>query len=219
MLHGANVEDSEYLDETLPYAEAGMVVIHYSIDGAVPEHIDQNNQDAYMTAIRGAYPLFKKSAAGTVNGRNALDFAIHQLPMVDPNRIYTAGHSSAGALSLLLAAYEPRVNRCIAYAAAYDLESRMLEMTSDPGIRSLLPGIKSFIKSTSPKNHIDRIKCPVFIFHARDDSNVPFADAKTFVANLSAINSSVTFNETSRGEHYQSMISEGIPTAINWLDP
>ncbi len=215
MIHGAGLQEHEEYDaETLPYANAGFVVVHYSLDGAIPEGTD----DESMPGIIGkAYPAFKASGAGVVNGRNAVEFVTKNLAMVDPQQINCAGHSSAGSLSLLLAAHEPRIHRCVAYAAAYDLEARMGDMASNFAMRTLMPGIKEFITETSPMNHIDTIGCPVLIFHARDDSNVPFSDAETFVARMKAANKDVTFETTPTGDHYDSMIDPGIPTAIEWL--
>jgi dienelactone hydrolase len=217
MIHGATLTANEdYDSETLPYAEAGFVVIHYSLDGGLPASAE-NADDESLTGIIGeAYPAFKASGAGVVNGRNALEYAM-KLNMVDPKQVNCIGHSSAGSLSLLLAAHEPRIHRCVAFAAAYDLESRMGEMSSNFMMRTLLPGIQEFIIETSPANHVDTINCPVMIFHARDDSNVPFADAEAFVDKLKSAGKEVTFESTPNGDHYQSMINPGIPTAIKWL--
>jgi acetyl esterase/lipase len=217
MIHGCDLDDGNYHDETLPYAEAGMAVIHYSIDGAIPDHVNQENEAEFSAAVAPAYFSFKQAGAGIVNGRNALEYAVRKIDAIDSRRIYSAGHSSAGALSLLLAAHDQRISRCVAYAAAYDLETRMEELTSDPGSKILLPGIKSFIQSTSPLNNTDSIQCPTFIFHAHDDSNVPYSDASRFVQKLEQTNQSVEFKSVARGDHYDSMIVQGIPAAIEWL--
>ena len=217
MIHGASISANEqYDDETLPYAEAGFVVIHYSIDGGLPEGADSADDESMMGLIGEAYPAFKASGAGVVNGRNAVEYAT-KLKMVDPQKISCAGHSSAGSLSLLLAAHEPRIHRCVAFAAAYDLESRMGDLGSNIMMRTLLPGIREFITETSPTTHIDKITCPTLVFHARDDSNVPFSDAEAYVGKMKAANKDVTFETTPSGDHYNSMINPGIPTAIRWL--
>lgn len=219
LVHGATLtENEDYDSETLPYAEAGFVVIQYSLDGGLPESAETADEESMTGLIGQAYPAFKASAAGVVNGRNALEYAM-TLEMVDPQQINCVGHSSAGSLSLLLAAHEPRIHRCVAFAAAYDLESRMGEMSSNFMMRALLPGIQQFIIETSPTNHIDSIDCPVMIFHAQDDSNVPFSDAVAFVGKLNSAGKNVTFETTPTGDHYQSMIDPGIPTAIDWLKP
>ncbi len=214
LIHGAALEPNDgYTDETLPYAEAGFVVIQYSIDGAA----DTEHGEPAISEMLQAYEQFKASGAGVVNGRNACEYALSQLKFVDPKRIHCAGHSSAGALALLLAAHEPRINRCVAFAAAYDLESRMKDMTSDITARALFSGIGGFVKLTSPINHVNKFRNPVFVFHARDDSNVPFADAEKFVSQLKAAGKSVTFEQVPTGDHYGPMIDPGIPMAIQWL--
>lgn len=217
MIHGANLDDGDYDDETLPYAEAGFVVIQYSIDGAPSAVGQSSDEEASPNGMMEAYPVFKASGAGVVNGRNSLEFALSELPMVDPRRIHCAGHSSAGTLSLLLAQHEPRINRCVAYAAAYDLESRMDEMASNFMGQRMFPGIDKFVVETSPLNHVDKFDGPVFIFHARDDSNVPFSDAEKFVQRIKSAGKDVTFEISNTGEHYYSMIDPGIPLAIRWL--
>ncbi|EMI56624.1 alpha/beta hydrolase family protein [Rhodopirellula sallentina] len=218
MLHGVTLEENDSYDaETLPYAEAGFVVIQYSLDGGLPSGAETEDEEAMMRLISKAYPAFKEAGAGVVNGRNAIEFALNSLKMVDPNRISCAGHSSAGSLSLLLAAHDDRIYRCVAYAAAYDLESRMGDMTSNLVVRTIFPGINEFIVESSPTNHIDTLDCPVLVFHARDDSNVPFRDAETFVSLAKSAGKNVTFEATPTGDHYESMINPGIPTAIGWL--
>ncbi|TWT89548.1 Prolyl oligopeptidase family protein [Neorhodopirellula pilleata] len=218
MLHGVDLQPHDgYTDETLPYAEAGFVVVQYSLDGGLATGAEMADENEMTGLIGKAYPTFKASGAGVVNGRNALEFATKSLNMVDPDRISCVGHSSAGALALLLAAHEPRIYRCVAFAAAYDLESRMGDMTSNIVMKTIFPGIDGFIRETSPSNHVATIDCPVLVFHARDDSNVPIADAEAFVAKLKLANKAVTYETTPNGDHYQSMIDPGIATAITWL--
>ncbi len=217
LLHGVTFGPNEdYHDETLPYAEAGMVVIQYSLDGPLPESAESSEQ-AMVTAIAEAYPRFRDAGAGVANGRTAVEFATNKLTMVDPSRIYCAGHSSAANVALLLAANEPRINRCIAYAAAYDFESRMSDAISDPSFSSLLPGGPNFIRQSSPMNVVEKIRCPVMVFHARDDDNVPFSDAEKFVDALKRSGKEVNFVTANNGGHYSPMLSIGIPTAIQWL--
>ncbi len=216
LIHGTRVElGDDYHDETLPYAEAGMVVIQYSLDGAMTVG-EEAGEWEYTRELQSAYRKFRDSGAGVINGRNAIEFAIQRLPMVDPKKFYTAGHSSAGNVSLLLAAYEPRVARCAAYAAAYDLEIRMSDMTSDANTRRLLPGIQDFVSQSSPLNHIADYRCPLWVFHATGDKNVPYQDAKTFVAKLNQATKRVTFY-SAPGDHYGPMLDEGIPNAIAWF--
>ena len=218
MIHGVRLTESiDYVDEVLPYAEAGMVAIFYSIDGGLPDSVNENNEQQVMTAATKAYPFFTASGAGVVNGRNALEYAIAKIPSVDPNRIYSAGHSSAGCLSLLLAAHEPRIKRCVAYAAAYDLEVRMEDMTSNFLMQQMFPGIAGFIRQTSPIKNVGRFTQPIFVFHAVDDGNVPIGDALRFRQEMEAAGKELTFEQVPNGGHYMSMINQGIPMAIQWL--
>jgi len=215
MLVGNDLDDFDgnaYHAEALPYAEAGMVVIWYSLDGA-------HNEDGPGIA-KGwstAYGAFRAAGAGTVNGRNALEFALHRLPMVDPARIFSAGHSSAGTVSLLLGADEPRLRGSIAYAPGTDLEKFHEKLLATPMSEILFPGIRDFDRKASPKNQVARLQRPVFLFQAKDDSKVPLPTTERFVELLRLTNPRVTFQTVETGDHYEAMIEQGIPAGIRWI--
>lgn len=215
MLTGNDLDalnDHAYHDETLPYAEAGMAVIEYSLDGARDE-----SDKKIVDSFKKAYLAFRDTGGGVVNGRNALEFALQRLPMVDPNRIFSAGHSSAGTVSLLLAASEPRLRGCIAYAPGADVEEHSEKVLKVPLLALALPGVRNFAHQASPMNHTEHIRMPVFLFHAKDDSKVPAATMERFVEKLKGTNPHVTFISVEKGDHYQPMIEEGIPSAIDWI--
>src|SRR5207249_6308279 len=77
--------------------------------------------------------------------------------------------------------------------------------------------IHRLAKPSSPLTHVQRITCPVFLFHASDDSNVPVAESQRFAQLLRSTSKSVEYVEVLAGNHYDSMIQQGIPRAIPWL--
>ncbi|MCC9605856.1 prolyl oligopeptidase family serine peptidase [Blastopirellula sp. JC732] len=216
LLYGCEMDDDDYHDETLPYAEAGMVVVFYSIDGPEdeedPADMQRNGSDAIIS-----YEAFRGSCAGVMNGKNAIDYVLQNVPQVNPNKIYTAGHSSAGTLSLLLAAHEPRLAGAIAYAPCSDVEGRLAALTWVPGVNRIYPGLKQFLHDSSPNNNVSTIQCPVFLFHARDDSNVEISESQAFSKQLAQAGVDVTFETVETGEHYESMIDEGVPKGVQWI--
>ena len=204
-----NDMDEGYRDEHLPYACAGFAVVGYSISGGVP---DKPTDDQVIAGAR----LFKDAEGGLTDGRRAIAFTLARVPGVDPKRLYTAGHSSAGTLSLLVAENEPSLAACIAYAPCSDVRRRL----GDGGIRPLdarIPGFGAFIDRTSPINGASRLRCPLFLFHSREDKNVPIAESAAFAQEVQKVNPSVAFVQAEHGDHYNSMIKEGIPRAIQWL--
>jgi dienelactone hydrolase len=219
LLSGASLgslAEETYHDETLPYAEAGMVAVLYSIDGEDPEDAGDDD-DTTTREMQTAYRAFEAAGAGTVNGRNALEFVLARLPMVDPGRIYSAGHSSAATLSLLFAEHEPRLRGCVAYAPAVDLEARFSEMLGALNVGSVLPGFRHFVKRSSPLTHTSRLTAPVFLFFADDDEMIQAEGYRPFIAKLRETNREVTLRTVPDGGHYQSMIDPGIPAGIQWI--
>lgn len=197
--------------EHLPFVRAGYAVVVYELDGPFDSETAQS--DAQM---RQAYQAFRSAQAGLVNARNAFEFTLARVPEVDPNRIYSSGHSSAATISLLFAEHEPRLAGCIAFAPCIDLTERLGPMALRT-ISLILPGVADFAVQSSPKTHEARLNCPVFLFHAEDDSNVPCADSRACERRLKAAGKNVTLVTVPTGNHYQSMIDQGIPRAIQWL--
>ena len=196
--------------EQYPYARAGFAVASFEIDGHVP-----NLQMASDEVVLKGAQAFRAARAGLTNAKTALDFILAKVPQIDPERIYIAGHSSAATLALLVAAHEPRIKACAAYAPATDVEARLAPTI--PALDGALPGYRDFLHFSSPKTHVDKLKCPVFLFHAADDGNIPLQQTTAFAALLKKTNPNVTLVTTPNGGHYDSMIREGIPKGITWF--
>ena len=204
LLEGMSLGDGD-VDEHIPYAKAGFAVVAYELDGPGDEEFDNAR----------AYETFRQSRAGLVNARNALEYVLAKVPEVNPKQIYSAGHSSAGTMSLLFAEHEPRLAGCIAYAPCSDVPgfiggARMRMLSSHQGIAD-------FVVQSSPNTHESRLNCPVFLFHAEDDGNVDVEETKGFASRLQQNGRDVTLKVVPTGDHYDSMIEEGIPAAIQWL--
>jgi dienelactone hydrolase len=195
--------------EHLPYVRAGFAVLAFELDGVPEDRRNPTDLDMGRSMFQ-----FLAARSGLVNANVALEYVLRKVPEVDPSRITAAGHSSAGTLALLFAEHEPRLKACVAFAPAIDLEKRF-----GPQAVAQLKGmgVGDLVVSNSPKNRADRLQAPLFLFHARDDSNVPVEDSEAFAALLQAKGKPVTLDLVPTGEHYDSMINEGIPHAIAWL--
>lgn len=196
--------------EHYPYVAAGFAVASFDIDGDVP-----NRQGATEAALLRAAREFRDAQAGLANFRVALDFILAKVPDVDASRVYVAGHSSAATLALLAAEHEPRVAACAAFAPVTDVPARLAQAV--PALNRALPGYRDFLRHSSPKAGVDRLRCPVFLFHAADDDNVPVSESKDFAVLLGKTNPRVTLVITPAGGHYDSMVREGVPKCIAWL--
>lgn len=206
MMEGMSLGDGD-MDEHIPYVQAGFVVVAYELDG----HSDEDPFGANSNLTQ-----FQASKAGLVNARNALEYTLKNLEMVDAKRIYTAGHSSAGTAALLFAEHEPRLAGCIAFAPAIDVENR-LPVFMRKVVETSNPGANTFLAQSSPKRHVDKLKCPTFLFTAEDDDTISVPDIKQFHTDLQAAGGKSTLKTVPVGGHYDPMIEEGIPAAIEWL--
>jgi dienelactone hydrolase len=214
LMSGVEFEDiveEEEAAEHLPYVRAGMAVVVYEMDGSgYNGDEDEDDGDVQM------YKDFRAACAGMVNARNALEFTLQKCPEVNPSQIFTAGHSSAGTSALLFAAHEPRIAGAIGYAPCSDVENFQPRAL----IRALsfsFPQLHDFLCQSSPKTHAQRITCPVFLFHAEDDDTVKIKTTHDFAALLQPHNQNVTVETVPGGDHYFSMIEQGIPKGVAWL--
>ncbi len=217
LLHGNEIDDGDYHDETLPYAQAGMAVVHYSLDGPLADMESFTSERQMLDAMSSAYQKFGQADAGITNARIALEFALAKLPQVDPARIYCAGHSSAATIALELAAKETRIAKVAAYAPITHLAVRLAQLRQEPALMRVFPELDDFIANNSPYNHISDINCPVFLFQARDDSNEPWTNTQNYAKAMSVRGNNCTIVSVDRGDHYQPMITTGIPKAIEWF--
>lgn len=208
-LYFGNRVGSGSMPEHLPYARAGFIVVAYDIDGDVAQSDDAAQTEAGTRE-------FIAANAGINNGVAAINFALASVPRVDARRLYVAGHSSAGTLALQMAQADSRVAACVAYAPCTDIPAR-LGMESLMYWEKRIPGFTRFAARFSPKNNAARLRCPTFLFHADDDFNVPLSDNYAFALAVQKTNRRLVLARVKSGNHYNSMIQQGIPWAIRWL--
>ncbi len=209
LISGTHLGDDPDHPERVPYVEAGFAVVALELDG------EYESEEPTNMELIAKYREYAAARAGLVNARNALEYVLARMPEVDPERIYVAGHSSAGTLSLLFAAHEPRLRGCVAFAPVTDLEKsfgREAEMFA-----RVLPGGERFLVKASPITHASSLKCPVFLFHADDDTVVMPSQTYALSNKLQGIGADVDVSRVPYGDHYDAMIDEGIPRAIEWL--
>jgi dipeptidyl aminopeptidase/acylaminoacyl peptidase len=196
-------------DEHLPYVDAGFAVVAYELDGALPGRAKPDQEAAAVKA-------YVASKGGVLNAQTALDFLAERIPEIDANRIYAAGHSSAGTVALVLAASEPRVKGAVAYAPAVNLRSFLgLDMTR--AITRAIPKAEPFLDYGSPEKRVTDFTSPVMLFTARDDNTVAPQRVIDFANAMKAAGKTADLVVVDTGGHYDAMIREGVPAGIAWL--
>jgi dienelactone hydrolase len=191
--HGYAVKPVEQLDEFFPYVSAGMVVVHFSTDGELP-HAEYKNKTYFWDDSEAAFRKFAAADGGCENARFAMEFVRQKLPMVHPGRIYIAGQFSGGSVALQYAAREPRLAGCLAYTPCVDFQ-KQIERNKIPAIRQdFIKLLQDFSAQNSPAVLVQKIRCPVYLFHTKQDEEFPFEDTQQFSAHLKASNARVVFS-------------------------
>lgn len=198
--------------EHLPWAERGYVVVAYSIDGALSELDD-------------GLPLYKVRAfmradGGVANARAALDFALTHEADIDPTRIYAVGHSSAATLALTFGAQEPRVAAIVAFNGTTDVRASLeRSLGHDVVLRFTFhtDGVADLLRRSSPMTHAAALRTkPVFLFHSAEDDVVPITELDRLAVAMTPAHAASRIERVPTGDHYGSMIDQGLPLAIEW---
>jgi dipeptidyl aminopeptidase/acylaminoacyl peptidase len=133
-----------------------------------------------------------------------------------PDQLFAAGHSSAASMALNVVAADNRFRAVAAYAPATNVVARWGDGLAT--MNQLVPGSAELAARVSPIRHVAEISCPVFLFHADDDTNVAIQDIAVYVDALRAAGKTVTFQRVPTGGHYQSMIDQGIGGGIQFFE-
>jgi dipeptidyl aminopeptidase/acylaminoacyl peptidase len=209
LLTGMGLADGDRA-EHFPWARAGFAVLAYSLDGALA---DRNAGDE---ELRRASEAFLDARAGLTDAEVALAWLAARVPEVDPNRVYTAGHSSAGTMALLLTEHDPRIKACAAFSPPVDLAA-CFDGPKRAVLKRAVPRLDELLTTYNPKAHSARIKVPVFLFVARDDAALNVQQTEALAAELQGQGKRVDLVTVPTGGHFESMIHQGLPRAIEWL--
>ena len=207
LFHGMTLGSGDQA-EHFPLVQAGFAVVAYDIDG--PCEADSGPQ------VGAAARAFRNADGGVANAKIAISKALKDLADIDPNRLYVSGHSSAGTLALQVAAKDKRVKGCVAFAPCVDLVGQLSSGMSM--LNAMAPGFGAFSAANSPDHLVKSISCPVFLFHADDDTTIPTAQIQALAEALKKNGTDVNFVRVANGGHYDSMTAQGIPSAIQWLN-
>jgi len=209
LIWGVTLSDGDRA-EHLPWAERGYVVVAYSVDGPVADREDAG-------AIEVGVRAFLAAHAGLDNARAAIDLALACEPRADPDRVYTVGHSSAATLALRVGAELPRVKAMVAFNPVTDVDAYLTPFI-DP-IRRMDPRAQPFLHDSSPRTHLAVLRAkPVFLFHSTEDVVVPVAETERLGEELKPASPATRVMIVPTGDHYHSMIEQGVPAALTWLD-
>ncbi len=198
--------------EHLPYVRAGYAVLAYSLDGSFEFGPGPKTNPELGTACS----KFVASNAGLFNADAAMRWMLRNAPEVDSERIYAAGHNSAGTVALLLAEHNPRIRACAVFAPRSDT-TKAFPGDQLTGIKAIAPSSQSIFAEFNPAHHCGLVKCPIYLFQAQDDDVVEYEQSRALAQGLREMAKRVTFDVVESGGHYDGMIQVGIPRAMEFF--
>lgn len=211
MVHGSELGQGAEL-EHIPWAKAGFAVVAYELSG------DPGSQDASNSQMQIAAEAFREAKSGLLNAQVAMEYAKEKLSFVDSRRFYTVGHSSAGTMALYVAEMDPQVKACVAFMPAVDIRAWLgVQGLTKIQRDNIVPQAGDYVNKISPVTHIERLSQPTFLVYVGNDDKTLWGPAEKFAQQMQTMGKDITVVKIPVGTHYQSMIDEGIPLAIEWL--
>ena len=204
LIHGMKLSAGDS-PEHLPYANAGFLVVAFEVSGS-----------GYDANPFSALKEFKASKGGVLDAAEALKYASGKYK-IDRSKIFVAGHSSAGTIALDVARSSKVFKGCIAFAPSCEITKHQ-DMEAIKTLSKFVPGYLEFFEGISPVRNAEKLRCPLFLFYAKDDGHLRPGEIPRYATAVKKFNPRVTVETVDSGGHYRSMISEGIPRALVWID-
>jgi dipeptidyl aminopeptidase/acylaminoacyl peptidase len=178
-LHGNWVFEPRHWECTLPYREHGYIVMTPMLRG---ENGNPGNVEMFWGEVDDAV------AAGNY---------VASLPYVDPSRVYIAGHSVGGTLTMLVAMVPSRYSAAAALSGAPDQRKFAREDTPDWKVFDWSDSREFELRS--PLEFSSSIRCPLYLF-AGDQENWCIADNRELANRAAGFGKNCVFT-TVPGDH------------------
>lgn len=176
-LHGWGANAATLWDVVQPLVSAGLAVALFDTTC----HGESEDEDF------SSLPRFAEDLAAVVQ---ALRFE----PSVDASRVALIGHSVGAAAVVLHAARQGGVRAVVALALFADPQDMMMRWLDEHRIprrwigRAIVEEVQAIIGERyahiAPERLLPKLKCPVLLVHARQDTVVPLEDAQRLQAVL-----------------------------------
>jgi dienelactone hydrolase len=147
-LHGGFAFGADDWEQTLPFRNAGFVVMTPTLRGE--------------NGLPGSYSMFYNEVEDVLAAAETLA----QLPYVDGNRIYVCGHSVGGTLTLLAAMTSKRFRAAASFSGSPD---QVAWARGQPEVVPFDPNIKEEFRMRSPLAFPRSFKCPVRIYYGSQE--------------------------------------------------
>jgi dipeptidyl aminopeptidase/acylaminoacyl peptidase len=195
--------------EHVPYAEAGLAVLSFSLSGELTGRVTPEQ-------VKTAIGDFARARGGIADAQRAIASALAEEPALAGKPLAAAGHSSAANLALALAADDARIRAVVASAPVADT-MKFLAGGQMEKVAADVPGALALAEQLSPLRIVSRIRAPAFFFHAEDDDVAPIAGTRELQRALVALERKPVLLTSPSGGHYDAMIATGLPAAVRWV--
>ncbi len=151
--------------------------------------------DFNQTTGRGAYLPYDGSFMQTFDVLNGLRFILAMMPEINRKRIFNYGGSQGGGIALLCSAFAPDTFAFTYASCAITYFDDVRQEWCGREFADYEIAIRSAIE------HIDKIKCPIFLEHGTADETVPYNHTQKLVEKLKSQNKQVKVKYYEGGSH------------------
>ena len=143
----------------------------------------------------GSYVPYDASFLQVFDVLNGLRFALTLMPEIDRKRLFHYGGSQGGCISLLTSIFAPSTFAFIYASCAISYFDDIHKEWAGREFTDYETSIRS------PIEHVDMIKCPVFLEHGTADETVPYGHTQKLERKLKSMSKPVTVKYYEGGLH------------------
>jgi hypothetical protein len=191
--HGYSLLPDKLLEPLFPYAAQGLVVVHFSVDGALSKETYANRSHYWEDLEKGSR-AFLKADGGLENAFLAYEFVRQKILAVNPQHIFIAGEFSAATMALQFVAQEPRIFGCVAMTPFVDLGSVLEKLEVPEARRDMFARLQILANKCPPMALTEKIQCRLLLTHVRELQEFPLRESRDFASLLQLSNKAVDYS-------------------------
>ena len=201
---------SEDLDQLLLFARSGVAAAAFDVPGAWVEGSSPSMVQAEMER-------YMADDGGLRTARQVLDVVLARLPEADPARLWVLGEGAAGTLALRLAGRDARIKAVVAFDPVSDMLALAGMEELAPAFQAS-PGLKDFLRKQSLQEALDRLRCPVLLFHDAFRHEKNFEDIDHLYLEALRLQKDVSMIDTLNVDPAHAGLASRTSRSLRWLE-
>ena len=196
--------------QLLLFVRSGLAAAAFDVPGAWVE-------GSSLPMMQAEMERYMADDGGLRTARQVLDVVLARLPEADPARLWVLGEGAAGTLALRLAGRDARIKAVVAFDPVSDMLALAGMEELAPAFQAS-PGLKDFLRKQSLQEALDRLRCPVLLFHDAFRHEKNFEDIDHLYLEALRLQKDVSMIDTLNVDPAHAGLASRTSRSLRWLE-